>query len=97
MNAVNAEGDATPDSVYRDFWAPLIEEGGQIVPEKLRAELFDFWQVMQRVPLVYCHVTGDQISKLLTDSDTVCAVADDHYRKLHMQDAAAEQGIGWGE
>lgn len=75
--------DPTVDEVYEDFWKPIIERDGVLDIEQLKKELFDFWQVMERVPKVYCHVTGDQVSKLLTDADTVCNLADEHYERMY--------------
>lgn len=67
------------ESVYQEYWAPLVERDGVIDIEQVKKELFDFWRIMQRVPRVYCHITGGQVSKILTDADVVCALADDHY------------------
>lgn len=75
----------TPESVYESYWKSLVEEDGVLNVDQVKKELFDFWQVMQLVPRVYCHVTGDQISKLLTDPEAVMNVADDHYAELHRE------------
>lgn len=83
---------ATADEVeklYRDYWAPIVEKGGALDIEQVKRELFDFYQMIERVPKVYTHVTGGLISKHLTDPDAVCGVADDHYEEL-TQEAIAE-------
>ena len=72
---------SSPDveRVYQEFWKPIVERDGVLDVEQVKRELFDFWQAMQRVPKVYCHVTGDQVSKMLTDAEVVCNLADEHY------------------
>ena len=67
------------ERVYQDFWKPLVERDGIVDMEQVKKELFDFWQVMDRVPKVYCHITGGQVSKILTDPEVVNALADDYY------------------
>lgn len=80
----------TPESIYESYWKSIVEKDGVLDVEQVKKELFDFWQVMQLVPPVYCHVTGGQISKLLTDPDAVMSVADDHYAKLYRE---AEENV----
>jgi hypothetical protein len=67
------------ERVYQEFWKSLVEPSGWLDKELIKKELFDFWQVMERVPKVYNHVTGGQVSKILTDPDVVKALADDYY------------------
>lgn len=84
---VSCRGDseATVESVYDEFWKGLVEVNGELDLDAVKRELFDFWQVMQRVPKVYCYITGHQASKLLTDPDIVCALADEYYERLHRE------------
>ena len=69
------------EKVYQDFWRPIVERDGCVDMEQVKKELFDFWQVMQSVPKVYCYITDNQVSKILTDPDVVCNLADEYYRK----------------
>lgn len=75
----------TPDKVWNEFWKPLFEADEHHRPQEaqVKNELFDYWQVMERVPKVYCHITGHQLSKLLYDADVVCNAADEHYQKIN--------------
>lgn len=75
--------EQTHESVYDQFWKGLVEKDGVVNMAQVKKELFDFWQLMENVPKVYCHVTGGHASKPLTDPNTVCSLADEHYRKLY--------------
>lgn len=65
------------EQVWQEFWKPIVEKDGVLDLEQVKKELFDFWQAMQSVPKVYCHVTRDAVSKILTDPDVVISIADD--------------------
>jgi hypothetical protein len=80
--SMESNSEPSPESVYREFWAPIIAPNGIVELELLKNELFDFWQVMQSVPKVYRHVTGDKVSKVMTDPNVVCALADDFYSEI---------------
>lgn len=74
----------TPDSVYEDFWKPILEtripgnKGASMAIDsvQLKKELFDYFFFMKDVALVYCHVTGGLISKPNTHADVVIGEAD---------------------
>ena len=82
----------TVNSVYNDFWKPILfSDGmdGMIDVDQLKKELYDFWVLMDNVSKVYCHVTGNQISKPLTDVDVVISVVDEYYNEIcleHIED-----------
>lgn len=66
------------------FWLPLVTDStGNIVLEKVQAELHDFYVAMHEVPKVYCHITGDRLSKITYYADTVIAAADEYYESLY--------------
>ena len=74
---------------YQDFWKPLVEKDGVVDMEQVKKELFDFATLIDNVAKVYCHVTGNQISKPLTDPDVVISVADEYYDGIcqeHIED-----------
>lgn len=76
------------DVVFEEFWSPiLVDDQGDIDLDQVKKELFDFWQVMQEVPKVYCHITGNQVSKILTKSEVVISLADDSYAKCAKDNA----------
>lgn len=67
------------ERVYQEFWKGIVENNGELDLEQVKKELFDFWQVMERVPKVYMHITGGHVSKILTDPGVVMSLADDFY------------------
>ena len=70
------------EQVYQDFWKQLVEVDGTVDIEQVKKELFDFYTVITEVPKVYTHITGNQISKLLTSADVVIQVADEYYNGI---------------
>lgn len=62
---------------YDDFWKNIVETDGKLDLDKVQRELHDFHALMHNAGEVYCHVTGNRISKLNTDAQAVIAVADD--------------------
>ncbi len=76
------------DVVFEEFWSLiLIDDQGDIDLDQVKKELFDFWQVMQEVPKVYCHITGNQVSKILAKAEVVISLADDSYAKCAKDNA----------
>jgi len=72
------------EKVYNEFWKEIIEKpDGSIDIEQVKKELCDFKMIMDDAAKVYCHVTGDQISKVNTNPDEVIRYADDYSNKLH--------------
>ena len=77
--------EKTVEEVYQEFWVDIV--GLDLNDhEQVKKELCDFSQLMDNISKVYCHITGDQISKPLTDPDVVCSVADGHYQELYSDD-----------
>lgn len=75
------------ENTWNNFWKDIVQNpDGSINIEQLKKELSDFSKVMDAVPKVYCHVTGGKVSKILTDPDVVCALADEHYEQLHKEE-----------
>lgn len=84
-------GTPDVDKCWLEFWAPIVAETGIVDMKQVKRELYDYWQVMERVPQVYCHITGDQVSKILTDAAVVMSLADDNYSRLSAEDAEDAQ------
>jgi hypothetical protein len=75
--------EKTPDEIFEEFWKPIIcNEDGSINMEQLKKELADFSFVMREVPKVYCHITGNRLSKVNYRAETVIAEADQHYEDM---------------
>jgi hypothetical protein len=80
---VKAENEAA------GFWSNWVyPEGAK--PKQIQNELIDYRELMQRVALVYEHVTHGRISKLNTMAESVIAVADD-CAASDTRDAIAEE------
>lgn len=77
------------ERTWLEFWKPLFEAGavqeGKGLLEQIKDELHDYKLAMDRVPIVYDHVTGNKASKLLTDPAAICALADDHYASIYQE------------
>lgn len=89
------EGQEEVEHCWETHWKDLVcNKDGTVDMDQVKKELYDFWQVMDRVPKVYDHVTGNQVSKILTDPDVVCRLADDHYNQVCQDDRADEEAGG---
>lgn len=79
---------------WESFWKGIVcNPDGSINQEKVKKELYDFSYIMDQVPKVYCHITGDILSKLMYPAETVISVADEHFQKVlerEMKEAAEE-------
>lgn len=80
--------DDTPETVWTEFWKPIVAPDGEINMEQLKAELYDFWTALQEVSSVYCHITGNKLSKITYKSEVVCQYADQHYEDLYTEEGA---------
>lgn len=97
--ARDAYGRPTPDDCpdcgelteQGEFWLPIIKPGGVWDYDAILTELADYRTLLAEVPLVYCHVTGGQISKPNTIASAVISEADAYYERW-AKEAYAE---GW--
>lgn len=70
------------DAVYDRFWKEIVEnEAGELDLESIKCELFDYYNFMVEVSLVYSHVSGGLISKCNTRADAVIDAADESYSR----------------
>jgi len=70
--------------IYDKYWKENVEdENGNLDKDKVMRELADYWFVLGEVPKVYCHVTGNRISKPNTYASEVISEADEHYNDIH--------------
>lgn len=88
------ESEAEINAKYRDFWAQLVAPGGQLCLMQVKRELFDFSRVMNGAAHVFCHVTGNRVSKVLTDPTLVCQLADEQTQR-EVQDAIEDEQKYW--
>lgn len=75
------------ETTFAEFWEDIVGlPGGIIDVEQVKRELHDYKMLLDSVPLVYSHVTGNRISKPNTHPDAVIAEADEHYERLCAED-----------
>ena len=77
--------------IYDRHWKEAVEdESGNLDKDKVMRELSDYWFVLGEVPKVYCHVSGNRISKPNTYASEVISEADEHYTSLSEETAIHE-------
>ena len=67
---------ATPDAIealWTSYWAPLLKEGGA---GSVKAELFEYYHLVNAARLVYRHVTGGVTDDLCASGEGIIAMAD---------------------
>jgi len=66
------------EQTYNDHWKELVENpDGTLNKDSVMRELHDFSFLQDQAARVYCHVTGDRLSKLSYFASSVIAVADE--------------------
>ncbi len=70
------------DAEYDSFWKEIVETDGKLDIEKVKVELYDFSFMMQEVPTVYMHVTGNRLSKTMYYASSVISEADAHMDEI---------------
>lgn len=80
------------EQVFDDFWKEIVcNEKGELDPDKVKRELFDYWVAIENVPKVYSEITGGNFSKLNTDYIHVVQAATEHYSRVYQ----SEQTTGY--
>lgn len=73
---------------WAEHWAPIIcRPDGTLNFGQLARELADYWNLIGWTAEVYCHVTGDRISKPNTLPSAVISVADERTQELIDEEA----------
>lgn len=71
------------------FWQGIIyNEDGTLNEDKVLAELHDYLNCIGFAAVVYCHATGDKISKINTLPSVVMSVIDDHISEIVEEEIA---------
>lgn len=85
------------EAEWEKLWKDIVTNpDGSINIEQLKKELYDFSYVMEQVPKVYCHITGDSLSKIMYPAETVIRVADDYTSEIVEREMADRQeGLKW--
>lgn len=83
----------TVEENWESFWKPIVtNEDGTINIKQIKKELHDFSFIMEQVPRVYCHITGNRMSKVMYHADTVISVADDYFQEQLDEAVKDEKG-----
>ena len=48
---------------YQEFWKDIIEKDGEIDLEQVKKELSDYSFLLEQVPIVYCEISRQKLSK----------------------------------
>ncbi len=75
-----------------EFWRGVFSDEDCVgtTREKIERELHDYYFVMEQVPEVYCHVTGNMLSKCNYYASCVISAADDYTTRL-IDEAIADE------
>lgn len=82
--------DGDYKETYEKFWKKLVETDGKLDPDKVMRELHDYSFMIDQVPKVYGHVSGNKISKPNTHAFEVINAHDDQ-RKKDIEEALADE------
>lgn len=75
------------EKTFREFWEGIVcLPDGSLNVDQVKRELHDYKVVMDNATTVYMHVTGGKVSKLNTDADVVCNLADESYEQLYLEE-----------
>ena len=80
---------------FEEFWKSWVWQDGEVTPERVKLELYDYHRLMQDAARVYDHVTNGMVSKPNTDPVVVIAMADDAEQKT--VDELVKEGVLWAE
>lgn len=69
----------------KQFWLDIIMKDGKIDEEQVMKELLDFGFMINEVPKVYMHVTGDLLSKPNYYAHSVTGAADEYYKRHYLE------------
>ena len=66
------------EDLWRSYWLPLLTDQGTHPPslDRIKGELYDAYQLVDRARAVYHHVTGGACDDLTAPPELVCELAD---------------------
>jgi len=91
--SIQPKADPTLEEQLAAFdWVAGLYEGEQLTREQIGKELADFRFIIDQVPRVYMHITGQRMSKATYYADSVIAEHDSH-----VDDIVADETrrLGW--
>jgi hypothetical protein len=82
------------EQTWEEFWKDICtNKDGSINLDQVKRELHDYKRLLKNIPEVYCHVTGDSVSKPFADPKVVCDIADRYYQELY-EDMYLDEYVG---
>lgn len=74
---LHAPAEDEIERVWRNYWLPTLRgEDGKVSLERLKAELYDAYYLVDQARRVYHHVTGGLTDDLTASADGIIALAD---------------------
>lgn len=75
------DGHESVQQEYERFWKGIVERDGVLDFEQVKRELYDYSQLLERIPVLYCRLTDGAISKPNTDIDVVYNLAEEVFER----------------
>lgn len=67
-----------------DFWKGIIlNPDGSVNIDQLKKELGDYYFILDQLPKVYCHITGNTLSKPMYFASSVISAYDSEIEKIY--------------
>lgn len=71
---------------WEDFWKDICtDDNGNLNLDQVKRELSDYSFILEQLPTIYCHITGDTLSKPFYDAKTIINLADEHYQNHYYE------------
>jgi hypothetical protein len=77
------------EQTFESFWKRILVKKGELDMDQVKRELHDFKVMMDNVSQVYCHITGNRMSKPNYDASVVISVYEEEVQKM-IQESRAE-------
>lgn len=71
------------EQVWKECWEEICtNEDGSLNLDQIKRELYDYWFMLENVPVVYEHITGGLLSKTNYYASSVIEAADNYQQRL---------------
>jgi len=69
---MSEEKELTKEEIYNKYWKEIVEnKDGSLNKKKIICELADYYNLMDGLPELYCHITNNGVSKLNTKKSEI--------------------------
>ena len=70
----------TVESVFESHWKGLVcDDSGLLILERVKNELFDYYNMIDRMTIITCEVTGNVLSYPNYPAETILELFREHY------------------